>query len=282
MQRIACFNGSFIEEEKANLHVSDLAIQRGYGVFDFFRTVNNVPLFIDDYLERFYNSASGLHLNFTLDQDELKNIIDELIARNNIPSSGIRLMLTGGYSEDSYSHLSPNLVISQQSLQMPGNKIFEEGMRLITHEYVRELPAIKSIHYIMGIWLQQKIRAANANDVLYFFNNKVSELPRSNFFLVTKDNVVITPHQNILPGITRKKVMQLASAQFQMAEQTITLQDIREAKEAFVTSTTKRLQPVVQVDDIIIGNGAAGEVTKRLYELFIEMEHAFIKAHTNH
>ena len=100
--RTAFFNGQFIDEEKASLHVSDLSIQRGYGVFDYFRTIEHVPLFLDDYLDRFYRSAEVLRLPVGLDRNKLTSVIHELIDRNKMPASGIRLSLTGGYSPDSY------------------------------------------------------------------------------------------------------------------------------------------------------------------------------------
>ena len=99
--RTAFLNGQFIDEEKASLHVSDLSIQRGYGVFDYFRTIEHVPLFLDDYLDRFYRSAEVLRLPVGLDRNKLTSVIHELIDRNKMPASGIRLSLTRGNSETS-------------------------------------------------------------------------------------------------------------------------------------------------------------------------------------
>ena len=96
------FNNRFIENEEALLHVSDLSIQRGYAVFDFFRTVQAVPLFPDDHLHRFYQSAAAMHLQVDKTKTELSAVIHELIRRSSIAEAGIRIMLTGGFSADSY------------------------------------------------------------------------------------------------------------------------------------------------------------------------------------
>jgi D-alanine transaminase/branched-chain amino acid aminotransferase len=274
--RIAYINGQFIEEEKACLHISDLAISRGYGVFDFFRTVNHVPLFIEDHLDRFFHSASGMRLKPGLTREELKSIIHHLIKTNNIPVSGIRILLTGGYSSDILEILAPNLIITQQPLSAPSSELFEKGIKVITHEYVRELPDVKTTHYIMGIWLHEKIKQHNAADVLYHQNGVVSEFPRSNFFIVTKDDVVVTPAKNILSGITRMKILELARKNFATEERTVSMENICNAKEAFMTSTTKRILPIVQIDDLIIGNGQPGQVTQKLDTAFVELEKEMI------
>lgn len=270
--RIAYINGQFIEEEKASLHISDLAILRGYGVFDFFRTVNHVPLFIEDHLDRFFHSASGMYLKAGTTREELKSIIHDLIKTNNIPVSGIRILLTGGCSSDSLEISAPNLIITQQKLPPWSPALFEKGVKVITHEYVRELPDIKTTHYMMGVWLQQKIKQHNATDVLYHQNDEVSEFPRSNFFIVTKDDIVVTPEKNILGGITRMKILELARKNFGAEERKITIENIRNAKEAFMTSTTKRILPIVQIDDMLIGNGLPGAVTQFLDAAFAELE----------
>ena len=259
--RFAFINDGFIEEREACLHISDLAIQRGYGIFDFCRTSDNVPVHLEDHVDRFFQSADYMHLQLRLSQFEIISIIQELIKKNSIPQSGIRMLLTGGYSPDGYEIIQPNLIILQQPLVLRSTSHFDTGIKVITHEYVREFPGAKTINYSMGIWLQQKIKARDAFDVLYHQNGVVSEFPRSNFFIVTKDGTVATPSKNILKGITRKKILELASRDLRIEERTVTLEDIRTAKESFMSSTTKRILPIVQVDDIVIGNGRRGTVT---------------------
>ncbi|HRO71128.1 MAG TPA: aminotransferase class IV, partial [Chitinophagaceae bacterium] len=207
---IAFFNTAFYEENELSLKVTDLSIQRGFAVFDFFRTKDFIPLFLSDYLERFYNSISLMQLEPPCSEKELTNIIHELISKNNIPESGIKLLLTGGYSADGYTPAKPNLVITQQPVTLTTPEKFAEGIRIITWDYQRELPEVKSINYLMGVWLQRKVNEKQAADVLYHKNGIITEFPRSNVFVVTADQAVITPAENILPGITRKKVLELA------------------------------------------------------------------------
>lgn len=269
---IAYVNNTFIEEEKAVLQVGDLALQRGYAAFDFFRTKNGVPLFLDDYLQRFFNSAAAMHLEPVHTREEIKDIIYTLIEKNKVPQSGIRMILTGGFSPDSYEPATPNLLVLQQALQLPTAEKFEAGLRIITHEYQRDLPAVKSTNYLMGIWLQQKVKSQQAADVLYHYNGAVSELPRANVFIVTKEGTVVTPSEGILKGITRMKLLQLLKGKIDVEERTVRLDEVKAAAEVFMTSTTKRILPVCQVDDVVIGPGKAGAVTTLLNNLFMEME----------
>lgn len=270
--RTAFINGEFIEERNACLHISDLSIQRGYGVFDYCRTHHHIPVHLDDHIDRFVQSADIMHLQLPVSRGELITIIHELTRKNNTPQSGIRMLLTGGYSPDSYEIVQPNLIILQHPLVLRTGTAFEKGIKVITHEYVREFPGAKTINYSMGIWLQQKIKEQKAMDVLYHQQGEVSEFPRSNFFIVTKDDVVITPKKNILQGITRKKILELASKELSIEEGVVTLSDIRTAKEAFMTSTTKRILPVTQVDNVVIGNGAQGPVTNFLDQALAKEE----------
>jgi branched-chain amino acid aminotransferase len=257
-------NHEFVPAAKASLLVSDLAIQRGYGIFDFFRTANNVPLFLEDHLQRFFRSAATMRLPVGKSPEALKTLIDELIQRNNIPEAGIRLTLTGGYSPDAYTPAEPNLIISQQPLVLPSQRDFQQGIQLVTYPHRRQLPEIKTIDYLMPIWLQPYIRQHGADDVLYELNGLVSECPRANFFIVTGDDTVVTPKDHILKGTRRKRALELAGARFKAAEQDVSLEDIRRAKEAFITSTTRNILPVVQVNGAPVGKGQPGPVTQWL------------------
>lgn len=266
-------NDEFVPAEKAFLHVSDLSIQRGYGIFDFFKVVDNYPLFLDFYLERLYSSASEMRLEIRFTKEEFKSVLFELIEKNNLPMSGIKVVLTGGYSPDAYQLVKPNLIITQQALTFPSDDL-GEGIKIITHEYVREMPHVKTINYLMGIWTQQKMKEQKASDVLYHQKGEVSEFPRCNFFIVKKNNTVVTPSKNILNGITRMNVLELARKKFKVHEGVVTLTDVAEASEAFLTSTTKRIVPIVQVEDLRIGNGVPGAVTREVFNDLLQFEYS--------
>lgn len=275
---IAFVNDRFVKEEEATLKVGDLSINRGYAAFDFFRTVEKKPLFLNDHLDRFYNSASLMQINPLHTKKELTTIILELIHANNVETSGVKMILTGGYSTDGYSTADANLIITQQEISMPTTEKIEAGINIISYEYCRDLPEIKSTNYLMGVWLQQKIKENGASDVLYYKNNIITEFPRANIFIVTKENEIVTPANNILEGITRKKLLEILSSYETVEIGDISIEEIKNAAEVFMTSTTKRLLPVCKIDSIEIGKGKVGPVTSLLLNEFIQMENDWLKS----
>jgi len=256
-------NDEFIPASKAALLVSDLAIQRGYGIFDFCKTLHHTPVFLEEHLQRFIHSAAQLQLPVR-PKEEIVSLIQQLMDKNDIRHSGIKLILTGGYSPDGYAATQPNLVITQTPLEPPAMSAFEKGLRLVTYPHIRQMPDIKTIDYLMAIWLQPYIRNKNADDVLYQRDGFVSECPRSNFFIVTENHEVVTPSENILKGVIRKQVLQLARQSYTTIERPISLNDMHNAREAFITSTTKHIIPIVEVDGRPIGDGLPGKISRHL------------------
>jgi branched-chain amino acid aminotransferase len=275
-QLYAFVRNQIVPLQQATIHISDLAIQRGYGVFDFLKVHEGVPLFMEDYLDRFYHSARMMELPIPLTRLELKNTIHKLIHLNNLPLSGIKMILTGGYSESGYEPAEPNLLITQQVFTLPSQSQIDKGIKVITHDYVREMPLVKSINYAMGIRLIKHIKANHAEDVLYHRRGVVTEFPRCNFFIVKQDNTVVTPGMDVLAGITRKNVIQLAGKKYSVKEGPVLIDDVLNAKEAFLTSTTKRIIPVVQVNENPIGEGKPGSITHGLLHDLVEFEKSYL------
>jgi len=274
MGQWAFVNNDFIGEEDAKLHFRDLSIQRGYGVFDFFKVANWVPVFLEEHLNRFYFSAEQMRLNVGYSKEDFKKIINELIKKNNADNTGVRITLTGGYSTDGYQLSNPNLIIALQPFSPPSLDQIKKGIKLVTYQHQRQLPHVKSIDYLMATWLQPFIKQKIADDVLYHQNGIVSECPRSNFFIVTKDETLITPSKNILKGVMRSKIIEVAKTKFKVEEKDLSIDEIKTAKEAFITSTTKTILPVTQIDDYIFPSNR--HLTSAIYELMLELQSSVI------
>lgn len=257
------FNDEMVPARRASLQVGDLSIQRGYAIFDFFKTVDNRPVFLDQHLDRFARSAERMRLDTGLEAAALRDRIERLLQKNELPNSGVRLTLTGGYSADAYSIDRPNLVISQSPLTMPTAEL-ATPIRLVSYPHIRQLPDIKTIDYLMAIWLKPFIREQGADDVLYHLDGVITECPRSNVFILTGADRMVTPSHNNLHGVIRGKVLELARRQLTVEERDVTLEELYDAKEAFITSTGKHIWPVTQVDGRKIGKGVAGPLAEKL------------------
>jgi D-alanine transaminase/branched-chain amino acid aminotransferase len=265
-------NDRFLDDQDAQLPIADLSIQRGYAIFDFFRTVHARPLFLEDHLERFYASAVAMGLAIKQHPDELQAILLELIEKSALQEAGVRLMLTGGNSPDGFSVADANLLLSCKPVQTADAATFSRGIQVLSYEYQRDLPHIKSINYQMAIWLQPFLKEKKADEVLYQQNGVVTEFPRANVFMVAKDNTLLTPAKAVLAGITRKKVLALAPKIMSVTERDISITELENAAEVFLTSTTRRLLPVVRVNGKTIGAGEPGPFTRRLYAQFLTLE----------
>ncbi len=269
------FNGTITPTEQIGVGVTDLGLLRGYGLFDYFLTYNGRPFAWDLYWARFQNSASRLHLPLPLTKDETYRVVMNLMERHNTNATdpgevGFRFVLTGGYALDSISVSKPNLLILTEDIHPVPPAQYEQGIKVILDEYVREMPEVKSTDYKRVILLAGEIKAAGAQDILYHKQGEISELSRSNFF-ITKGQRLITPDHHILHGITRRTVMDLAKADFHIEERPLLLSDLYDADEAFTTSSTKLVLPITQVGELAVGDGKVGPKTNFLLDRLREL-----------
>jgi branched-chain amino acid aminotransferase len=265
MLPIVYLNGQYLPKEQAALNVADLAILRGFGIFDYFRYADGKPRFIEDHLDRFYRSAALLAMEIPVKRDELKSVVHELIERNGGGDGGIRFVLTGGYAPDGYTPTSPNLVAMAYPFNDPADELYARGMKILLHSYERQFPQVKSIDYLEGIRIQPILRAKGVDFALYVDRDQnVRESDRSNFMIV-KDGVLITPVDNILHGITRLHLLKLAAKLgIPIEERTVSATEIMSADEAIICSSAKGAMPITEVDGLPVSDGRPGLVTGRL------------------
>lgn len=266
-----CFaNGKITELAKANVPVNDLAVLRGYGVFDFLKTVNGKPFLWKEHWTRFVNSAKLLNLKINVSEKEVQEAIKKLLAKNKVADASIRLLLTGGATEDGMTPKQSSFFILIEDVYAYPNKCFEQGAKVITHEYLRLVPGAKTTNYITAIRLGQAKKKAGASEILFLDHGRVLECSTSNFFIVKKGKI-FTAHEDILGGMTRNKVIELArKAGLEVIEKEIKVKDLATADETFLTATNKDVMPVVQIDDQKVAKGEIGPVTKKVMELFAE------------
>ena len=263
------FNGAYLNREDARLHVSDLSILRGYGVFDYFRYADGKPRFIADHLKRFRRSAAFLHLPLAPSDTELTEIVHTLIERNGMPEGGIRFVLTGGFSPDGYTPQEPNLLALPYPFAAPPDQWYDTGVTVYLHRYTRQLPEAKTIDYVEGIRIQPLLQRVAAHYPLYVDDaDQVRESDRSNFMIV-RDGTLITPRENILLGITRQHLLEVARATgMPTVERNVSVEDVLAADEAIICSSVKGAMPITKVLGGLISRdknyGAPGPATRKL------------------
>lgn len=265
-------DGQWVHPDQARISINDMAVLRGYSAFESLRTYEHRPFHLNEHLERLYHSAEIIDLVIPHTRAELAGIVQEIIARNTYQHAAVRLLLTGGESEDGVTASgAPKLLVMISSLSARDPERFARGVRLITSRLQRETPEAKTSNYTSAVRALKEAARLGADDAL-FVNERghVQEATRSNFFIFHGDTLV-TPRAEVLIGITRTVALDLARGRFAIEERPILLEELALADEAFVTSSSKEITPVLQIDEQVIGNGKPGPRTTELEQRFIAM-----------
>jgi branched-chain amino acid aminotransferase len=270
-QSIFYVNGEFVPAEYASLPLTDLGIVRGYGIFDLWRTYDGVPFHQQEHLQRFASSAAQIKLDLPWSEAELAALIQETVVRNGLRNASIRIIATGGSAPDYMTPQGdPSLIIMVTPAPSYPEHLYAEGCKATTVEMIRERPTVKSLNYIGAIMAVEEAKQHGAVEALYRTpDGRITEGTRANFFLFKGDQL-ITPAREVLPGITRMAVLKLAADRFDVVQRDIFAHELVEADETFITSSTKEVLPVVQIDELIIGDGAPGPKTTALRTMFRE------------
>jgi branched-chain amino acid aminotransferase len=265
-------DGQWAHPDQASISINDLAVLRGYSAFEALRTYHRRPFRLSEHMERLSHSAELIDLTLPYTREEIAGIVREVIARNTYQHAAVRMLLTGGESEDGVTAIGkPKLIVIITPLSERDPARFARGYRLMTTRLQRDTPEAKTSNYTSAIRALKEAARLGADDALFVNErDQVQEATRSNFFLFHGDTLV-TPRDEVLIGITRTVVLELARGRFAIEERPILLSELALADEAFVTSSSKEITPVLQIDEQVIGNGQPGPRTTELEQRFIEM-----------
>jgi len=264
--------GQWVHPQDAVICINDMAVLRGYCAFESLRTYDRRPFHLDEHLKRLYRSAQLIELEIPWPASFIADMISETIARNSYKHASLRLLVTGGESEDGITPTGqPTLVVMITSLGERDMQRFARGIKLITTRLQREAPEAKTTNYMAAVRALKEAAKHGAADALFVNKNgHVLEATRSNFFIFRGDTLV-TPREGVLSGITRNVVLELARGRFTIEERPILLDELPLTEEAFITSSSKEITPVVQIDDLMIGDGKPGPYTYEMEQRFIAM-----------
>ncbi len=259
-------SGTWVHPHEATLSINDVAVLRGYSAFEALRTYNQRPFHFDEHLNRLYHSAELIELQIPWSRQQIRDIVYELISRNTYKNASIRLLVTGGETEDSILPVGkPTLAVLITPLGERDMQRFATGYKVITTSLQRVAPEAKTTSYLAAIRALKDASRRGADDAL-FVNEQghVLEGTRSNFF-VFRGNTLVTPRTGILMGITRNVVLELAQGRFPIEERPILLEELPQVDEAFMTGSSREIMPVVQIDTLVIGNGKPGKQRAEVY-----------------
>jgi len=275
-------DGQFVRAEEAKISVFDHGLLYGDGVFEGIRAYNGRVFRLEQHLDRLWASARAINLTIPMSKEDLRERVLETVRRNGLHDAYIRLVVTRGKGDlglDPVKCPIPTVFIIAGGIQIYPPEMYEKGLRVVTLATRRNIvdalsPRIKSLNYLNNILGKLEANQANVEEGLMLTREGyVAEGTSDNVFIVC-DGVLATPalHLGVLAGITRGAVLEIARAQGIPAEETtLTLFDVYNADECFLTGTAAELVPVVEVDGRPIGDGRPGPLTKRLLQAFREL-----------
>lgn len=276
-------NGAFVSRNDAKISVFDHVILYGDGVYDTMCAWNHAIFKLDAHMDRLYESAHAIKLVIPMAKDELKKIVIETVRRNGLASAYVKVIVTRGVGAQplmSPYNCEPGVIVfavPYVSLVSGGRD--ETGIKMIVSS-LRRIPnecistKIKSCNYLNHILMRLEANEAGADDAIELdLEGYVCEAPGYNVFLVKK-GVLYTPSDNVLFGITRETVLELAAAMpMPVRETRVQPFDLYNADEVFLSSTAGGIFAVVQLDGRQIGDGRPGATTmaiRRMYAALLE------------
>jgi D-alanine transaminase len=287
MAQIAYVNGRYINQCNAAVHIEDRGYQFSDGIYEYLAFYNRQFLDLDAHLARLQRSLKEVDINLPLTLAGFKLVMRELIARNSREQGGFYIQVTRGVARRDHAFPAkfpkPALVMTICTAKLPKPYELKEGVRVITYPEQRWARRdIKSISLLANVLAKQAASAEKAREAwLIEDGDVVTEGAVSNSYIVNAKGEVVThpANEHILGGITREMLLKMArKTGIAVIEKPFTLTDVKKASEAFLTSTSVGVIPVVKVGDITVGNGKPGAVTRTLMEQFaahIEKETGF-------
>ena len=283
-------NGRIARAEAATVPVYDHGFLYGEGVYETLRTYNRVPFLYDRHVRRLRASAGYLQLAVPFSDDELASWIgDTMAAAGPLQEAYIRVLLTRGVGELTYDLQStpvPSLVIIVKPLEEVPARVLADGIKVALVPILRNHPGsvnpvIKANNLLNNALAMQEAHRRGADEGLMCnYRGELSECSQSNFFIV-RGGAALTPRNEagLLEGLTRNFLFEVGDeAGVDVRYETLVPVDLESADEAFITSTTKELSPVTQIDNRPVGNGKPGPVTKKLLDAYRRRAYALTQA----
>jgi len=275
---ICYVNGSYEEKNSAMISIQDRGFNFSDGVYEVMSFFGNQVINFDKHLKRLAKSLDGLRIQKPLtNYKSLELILKKLIKLNKLDKGFVYLQITRGSS--SRNHLFPNLckpniVIFTFTAKLDKNLILSGVKVRLTDDLRWKRCDIKSISLLPNVLEKQNAFEEGMYESWQKRNNYITEGSTSNAFIVNRNGFIQTHPANnfILGGVTRDTLIEIAKInKIKVIEKAFSLSDLFSSKEAFLTSTTAKILPVVKINEKNIGNGKPGQMTQVLIKMYNEL-----------
>jgi D-alanine transaminase len=277
MSRIAYVAGHYVPHRQAQVHIEDRGYQFADGVYEVIAVVAGQLVDEAPHLARLHRSLAELRIAAPLGDTALKIVLREVIRRNGVDTGSVYLQVTRGVAPREHAFpkaAKPALVVTARRSRPPDPRLGEEGIAVITIPDIRwQRCDIKSVALVPNVLGKQQAREAGAYEAWQVDRDgRVTEGTSTNAWIVAADDTVVTraPDHAILNGITRGAVLDIIHrAGYRLVERAFTVAEAKTAREAFLTSTTADLLPVVRIDGAPVADGTPGPLSRQLRAAYL-------------
>jgi D-alanine transaminase len=279
---IAYVNGDFVPLSEAKVSVLDRGFLFADGIYEVSAVLDGKLIDNESHLARLERSVGEIKLPLPETVARIKEIQHELIARNAVKDGLVYIQVTRGADKGRDfafpKGVKPTLMMFTSVKDIVNAASAKTGIGVITVPDIRwSRRDIKSVALLAQVLAKQAAAEAGCGEAWMIEDGKVTEGGSSSAFILTKDDVLVTRENSsaILPGCTRKAVVRLAEErQLRVEERAFTIEEALKAKEAFITSASSFVQPVVKIDGEAVADGKPGPMATRLREIYIEFARA--------
>jgi D-alanine transaminase len=276
MSRIVHLNGQFLREDEARVPVFDRGYLFADGVYEVTAVIEGKLVDFEPHMERLTRSLGELNMAWPVPRERLREVHDELVERNGLHEGRVYMQVTRGVAERDFSYpkdVSPTLLAFTQAARMMADPRAETGVKVISIPDIRwKRRDIKSIALLAQCMGKQMAVEAGAFEAWMYEDGFVTEGTSSTSYIVSDGRILTRPLSNaVLPGVTRRSILRLGAERgVALEERPFTLEEAYAAQEAFLTSASTLVMPVIEIDGRTIGGGRPGPITRRLRELYLE------------
>ena len=257
--------------EECRIPVTDLAIQRGVGVFDSIRTYGKNIFALKEHIERLSESAKRCGMEAEKIINELPDIIKKGVNHDSAPDGDmvVKAYITGGCINDHGHFPEPAFSVIFEKAHVLTSEELRNGVALKPIYKERPFPETKSTNYLAG-YMTMRGAKPNEFEALYIVNGEITESSTSSFFLCKDGKIITAPVGKVLRGITREILITLLKENNFVVEERCPLEsELSSADEAFISGSVKEILPIIKVGDQTIGNGHPGPVSQHIHKLFL-------------
>ncbi len=279
MTRTVYVNGEYLPETEAKVSIFDRGFLMADAVYEVTSVLNGKLIDFDGHAVRLKRSLDALDMAEPCSKEELLEIHRKLVTLNEIEEGMIYLQVTRGSDGDRdfvfpSDETKPTIVLfTQNKPGLADSPAAKKGIRVISIDDVRwgrrDIKTTQLLYPSLGKMMAKK---AGADDAWMVEDGHVTEGTSNNAYFVKDGKIVTRPlSSDILHGITRKAVLRMAAeAQMAVEERLFTIEEAQQADEAFVTSASTFVMPVVEIDGQILGDGTPGPIARRLREIYLD------------